>query len=223
MQRNSSICAASGRNRWICRNPYDADQDKEAGHRGQVVKLKRREEVGSQCESRQRDRDPCEAPLPHGRNERQDGQVERRKEEEPVIADAIFQPLEIAAQRLRSTRAKCQLRFVAEFLLRRQFHVRGRVGLERQGRRHAVLILAELIRERGPTAGDALVLEQRDSQSQYYARPPRSARRAAAESSLAPACRKTGTKNNATQRNRKIDSNGRMSRCSASPAPSAMA
>src|SRR5579864_7164476 len=97
-------------------------------------------------------------PAPERERISEQGQIQRRLEEKPVKTDAVFEPQQVARGRFDVAVAERELRLVLELLLRRQCAMRYRGGLECQRGRHSVLILAELIGQRGPIAGDALIL-----------------------------------------------------------------
>ena len=75
----------------------DAYQHEEAGDRRDVVNLECRKEICAQREQRQRHGHPGEAVLAQGRQKGRERQVERREEEETVVAYAIFQALQVGA------------------------------------------------------------------------------------------------------------------------------
>ncbi len=76
------------------------------------------EEVRPQGEKRDRGRRPYEAELSQHRQEGEQRQVEWRQEEEPVVANAILQPLEVRAQTLAARGPERYLHPVVHLLLR---------------------------------------------------------------------------------------------------------
>ena len=181
------------RQRLSVSRPADAHQHEQAGDPGDVVRLKGRKEVGAQGEQRRRRRHPQKPRLAQAEQKRRERQVERRQKEEAVIPHAVFQAQEVSGEGFRFLAAESALHAVIHLLLRRQLAVRRGVRLERQRGRHAVLILAERLGKRGPTARHRLVLEQRrapgTAAARWRSRAATSAARATRGAATAPARR----------------------------------
>src|ERR1700722_9216674 len=127
------------------------------------MNLKERIEVNAQSEKQERKDDPGEAPLAQAGEEEWKRDIQRREKKETIETDAIFEALQICLEGLRSAGPKRRLHLVLELLLAREFEMGDRIRLPGERGRHAVLKAAQLIRQRGPIAGDLLVLQQRES------------------------------------------------------------
>src|ERR1019366_9740119 len=80
--------------------PRHAHQHEKARDRGDIVQLKRREEIDAQAEEQQSQRHPDKAELTYGYQKDNQRQVERRQKEETVVAHAVFETLQVAGNGL---------------------------------------------------------------------------------------------------------------------------
>src|SRR5579884_3266971 len=119
-----------------------------------------RVEVRSQREDRDRERRPRETIFAYRDNERESRDPERRQQEKAIKANSIFEPLQVSRDGLRAAAMEGTLRSILEFLLRRQRAMRRRIWLERECCRDTVLVPAQYVRQRQPTAGHLFVLRQ---------------------------------------------------------------
>ena len=95
------------------------DEEKEAGHCGNVVELERGEEISGEGEKKQRGENPKAVLFFQGEEEREESRVERGEEEEPDEPDAVKQPAGVGGDRLGLRAAETALHLVIERLLRR--------------------------------------------------------------------------------------------------------
>ncbi len=119
-------------------------------------------EVCAHRENHQAKRHPRKPPLAQRRKKGRQCEIQRSKKEEAVKAYTVLEPLKKTWNVLCCRAVKRSLHFVFELLLGREFAMRHGIRLHDERGRHAILVTAEHVRERGPRAGGLLVLNQRD-------------------------------------------------------------
>ena len=197
----------------ICRKSGNAHQHEQTRQRAEIVDFKEWIEVDAEREEQERERNPQKSKVSQPGEEERKRNIQRREKKESVESHAIFQPLQIRPDGLRAAGAKRRLHLVLKLLLAREFQMRLRIGLPGERGGNAVLIAAQHVRERGPTAGHLFVLKQGepDGRKQHQGCGDRGFRAAIA---------KLGNKNSSTLAIRKTVSYGRVSQCKPIPSPS---